>query len=73
MQASAIILDSISVPDLSTAELIALAETNGYDGVSLWVHAPVDTLPIPVLRAGTAELRDTRKALDDAGLLANGA
>jgi sugar phosphate isomerase/epimerase len=72
MQPCAVILDAISVPDMSSAQLIALAAANGYDGVSLWVHAPVDTLPIPILRAGTAELRDVRKALDDAGLVANG-
>lgn len=53
MQPSAVILDSISVPDLSTVQLIALAATNGYGGGSLWVHAPVDTLPLPILRAGT--------------------
>lgn len=72
MKPSTIILDAITVPDVSTLELIRLASVNGYGGVSLWVHAPVDTLPIPIMRAGSKEIHEARSALDDAGLIANG-
>ncbi len=72
MRPSGIMLDYITTPDLAPVEVVTLAAANGYDGISLWVNAPVDTLPIPCMRAGSPELREVRKALEDCGLIVSG-
>jgi sugar phosphate isomerase/epimerase len=66
------ILDQVTLTHTLPSDVVRIASKAGYDGVSVWVNSPTTNLSVPVLRAGTTELRKLRRALEETGLRVNG-
>jgi sugar phosphate isomerase/epimerase len=72
MNPSAIILDYLTVAALTPQDLVSTASSCGYDGITLWVNAPVDTLELPLMKAGSEQLRQLKREIDARGLIVQG-